>query len=172
MRITSEKGKDMVSGKVTSVRYSDAANGFSIFVVDSPKLGSVTVCGTTQVIRDGLMVECRGSWTKHPKFGKQFKADSIVLEAPKDTDSIRNFLASGLIKGVGPATAQLIIDAFGDEALIVMDKRHSELTQIRGITEEKAKEINRCWEAHKTTQEVISYTAHVWDLHQSCAKNR
>ena len=79
----------------------------------------------------------------HQEYGEQFKIDTFEKQMPKTLEQIEKYLAGGLIKGVGPATAERIVKQFGEEALHILRFESEKLAQIKGITKEKAIAIRR-----------------------------
>ena len=76
-----------------------------------------------------------GSWINHSVHGRQFKAEFAQRLLPTSTNAIYQFLAGGSVKGVGPATASLIVNRFGDQTLDVMLNSWQQLAEIRGISQ-------------------------------------
>ena len=84
-----------------------------------------------------------GSWMNHSVHGRQFKAEFAQRLLPTSANAIYQFLAGGSVKGIGPATASLIVNRFGDASLDVMLNSWEELTKIKGISSAKAQQISK-----------------------------
>ena len=84
-----------------------------------------------------------GEWETHPQHGEQLKALELERTLPEDEDEILSYLASGICKGVGPATAQRIVDRFGSDTLRIMEQEPERLAEVPGISAAKAKQIGQ-----------------------------
>lgn len=93
--------------------------------------------GTFMNIFEKQNLKLIGKWTKHPKFGYQFKVSGYEQIMPTSKIGIEKYLASGLFKGIGPATARKIVDRFGENTLKIMDKEPEKLGEIKGISSNK-----------------------------------
>ncbi|NLP36119.1 MAG: ATP-dependent RecD-like DNA helicase [Firmicutes bacterium] len=111
-----------------------------------------TIIGNMPLFSVGERLTLEGEWVQHKVFGKQFKVHRYEVDAPHNERGIRNFLASGLIRGVGPATADKIVEHFGLDALEIIDKEPGRLCEIDGIGAKKAAMIA---ESLKERQEVM-----------------
>ncbi len=111
-----------------------------------------TIIGNMPLFSVGERLTLEGEWVQHKVFGKQFKVHRYEVDVPHNVRGIRNFLASGLIRGVGPATADKIVEHFGLDALEIIDKEPGRLCEIDGIGAKKAAMIA---ESLKERQEVM-----------------
>lgn len=96
--------------------FRNEENGYTVLQAHAGR-ESVTVVGILPMLSAGEQVTFEGEWTNHPQYGKQFKATSCHVEKPTTRLGIERFLASGLVKGVGPSTAKAIVQEFGTRAL-------------------------------------------------------
>ena len=87
--------------------------------------------------------DLEGVWTTHPKHGRQFKVERFTLSQPTTLEGLRRFLGSGLIKGVGPSTAERIVAHFGLETLDVIEQQPERLRQVPGIGAKRVAMIQR-----------------------------
>lgn len=133
---------ERLKGTVEDITYLNEDNGYCVFTI-AVNNEPVTVVGTLPYINVGEEVELLGSFIIHPQYGQQFKAEQAVCTMPTSTASILKYLSSGAIKGVGPATAQMIVSRFGDETLNILENDYSKLAQIKGISPEKAEKIGK-----------------------------
>lgn len=127
-------------GSVEHVTYHNDKNQYTVMDL-ATEAGVVTVVGSFPFVSEGEELRVYGTWTSHPAFGDQFKAETFDRARPATTAAMLKYLSSGAVKGVGPAMARRIIQAFGEKALEVMENDPDRLAQIKGITQEKAKEI-------------------------------
>src|ERR1700722_16546646 len=99
------ENQDTLLGVVERILFHNADNGFAVFVLEIKQNDRATVRGYLNNIQPGTQVHMTGSWVMHPKFGKQFEAQSCTAELPTNALGLKKYLGSGLIKGIGPVTA-------------------------------------------------------------------
>lgn len=134
-----------LNGEIDEVVFCNEENGYTVCVLNC--LGEpVTLVGVMPFIGEGESVKVRGEWTVHPTFGRQFRVDYIEKELPNSEESIRKYLASGALKGIGPVLAERLLQAFGKETLDVIEHHHHWLCDVRGISPKKADEIHELFE--------------------------
>ena len=114
-----------------------------------------TVVGVLPRVQVGESLRLQGAWTEHPSFGRQFKATACESALPTDETAILRYLASGAVKGIGPATAARIVDRFGADALRILEEEPQQLAQIKGITLTKAREMGQNFCAQFGLREVV-----------------
>ncbi len=129
-----------LSGTVEGIIYRNEENGYTVFVF-SAEDGFETVTGTFPLLREGDFVTVRGDYVEHDTYGTQFKAVSYEITVPQTPEDIEAYLASGIIKGVGPKVARDIVDEFGSAALKIIEKEPERLCGVRGIGKAKAQQI-------------------------------
>lgn len=132
-----EKPLEQIQGTVEDVVYHNEDTGFTVLAV-SVEDELITVVGETPDIAEGEEVTASGRYGVHPSYGVQFKAQLIERTLPSTANAIARYLASGAIKGIGPALARRIVALFGDKTLEVMERDPLALTQVRGISHQKA----------------------------------
>ena len=118
-------------------------------------LETVTV-HQTQVFA-GATMEFQGSWTVHPQFGRQFKADRAIEKKPATAAALEKYLGSGLIHGVGPKTAGRIVGHFRENTLEVFEKDIGRLVEVPGIARKKLEMIEEAWREHRMVREVMMF---------------
>lgn len=124
-----------LEGEIERVIYTNEENGYSICdmaVSDDGEI--VTVVGIMPMIGAGDHLCVYGKWTHNPKYGRQFSVTQYERVMPADTASMLRYLASRAIKGIGPKTAQRIIDEFGEESFDVIENHPEWLASIKGIS--------------------------------------
>lgn len=131
-----------LSGTVEHVVYHNDRNQYTVLELAAEN-ALVTVVGAFPFVSEGEELHVYGTWTSHPSFGDQFKADTFERARPATTAAMLKYLSSGSVKGVGAATARRIVDTFGAQALTVIENEPERLAQIKGITKEKAQEISK-----------------------------
>jgi exodeoxyribonuclease V alpha subunit len=150
---------ESISGIVDRVTYHNSDNGWSVLRVlpfDNPHQQETVIVHQTKVFA-GATMEFHGSWTQHPKFGRQFKATKAIEKKPATTAALEKYLGSGLIKGVGPKTAKKIVKYFGNETLEVFENQIERLTEITGIAQKKLTMISDAWVEHRAIRKVMMF---------------
>ena len=129
-----------MSGSVEDIVFRNEKNGYSILEMNNGQ-ELVTVVGTLPWVNVGEILHVMGKWTKHPTFGVQFKAEAFERYRPETASAMLKYLSSGAIRGIGPATAVKIVEAFGENTLKVLEEEPERLSSIKGITRAKALKI-------------------------------
>jgi len=152
-----------VEGQVTRITFHNSENGYTIAQITTGGEGAeesaeaVSVVGTMPAISAGEQVRLEGDWERHPKYGRQFKVASCSTQYPSTVEGIRKYLASGLIKGIGPVTAARIVDHFGSESLRVIDEEPKRLTEVQGLGRKRAGMIARAWSQQREMKDVMVF---------------
>ncbi len=135
-----EEMLEMIKGTVKRVVFSSADSGFTVLELEY--CGETeTVVGILPEVSVGEELELTGRFVIHNVYGQQFKAEVCVKTLPSGSAAILRYLSSGIIKGIGPATAKRIVGAFGDDTFSVMENEPERLATIKGISYSKAQEI-------------------------------
>lgn len=130
----------VIKGSVENIIFRNEENGYSVAELDVDGQ-PVTCVGNFPVLLEGQSLEVEGEY-KEGKYGVQFNCVKVKYHQPGSPESIARYLASGLIRGVGPVTASAIVDKFGAETLNIIETQPSRLTQVKGISLKKAGEIS------------------------------
>ncbi|MBQ9298428.1 MAG: ATP-dependent RecD-like DNA helicase [Clostridia bacterium] len=139
-----------LKGQVGEFIYQNEVNGYSIceFYINDEEL--ITAVGYLPFINVGDTLKITGNYVVHKEYGEQFKIETFEKCMPETLDGLERYLAGGVIKGVGPATAKKIVSTFGKETLEILRENPNRLCQIKGITYERAEDIvaefNEKWE--------------------------
>lgn len=130
-----------LSGYIDHIIYNNPDNGYTVLVL-STEAGDMTCVGTFRYIDEGEMVELRGDYISHAIYGQQFEVKEYEIKAPSDAISAERYLASGAVKGIGPAMAKKIVKEFGDDTFRILEEEPERLAEIKGISEKKARDIS------------------------------
>jgi exodeoxyribonuclease V alpha subunit len=117
-----------IEGTVASLVYQNPENGYAVLRLETE--GLVTAVGCMPGLSPGESLLLPGAWTTHQAYGEQFKAAFAERRMPTGSDAIYTYLASGVIKNVGPAKARDIVDKFGDRALEVIENEPGRLSEV------------------------------------------
>ena len=123
----------LVEGIVEGIIYKNDANGYTVCEIASGRK-IITVVGYMPFINEGETIKANGRWVKHPDYGDQFKVELYEKVLPHTAEAIEKYLASGIVKGVGPVTARKIVERFGTSALDIISTEPELLSEIKGIT--------------------------------------
>lgn len=137
-----EKKLESIKGTVEEITFYNQDNGYTVMEISCGN-EAVTVVGNFSQLAVGSQIEASGEWIVHPSYGRQFKADTLTETLPQDAAGILRYLSSGIIKGVGRATAEKIVNAFGSESFDVIEKDVDRLSSIKGISKPAARKIQR-----------------------------
>ncbi|MGM0424228.1 MAG: SF1B family DNA helicase RecD2 [Thermodesulfobacteriota bacterium] len=147
-----------LEGEIQHIVFYNPQTQYLVARLKSPsEPAQVTVVGLLGQLSPGERVALSGVWQEHPKFGRQFAADSCEQRLPASENGIRRYLGSGLIKGIGPALAQRLVDHFGCAVLDILDKEPQKLLQVEGVGPKKLESIKASWEKQREIREVILF---------------
>ena len=133
---------EKIEGSVASVIYFNDETGYTVLRMDLDDGSQAIVVGCIPMAAPGESMTAWGNWMRHPSHGEQFKAEYTERTMPVGADAIFDYLSSRVIKGIGPATAAMIVAKFGDESLNVLRDHPEKLATLRGISTKKAEEIS------------------------------
>jgi exodeoxyribonuclease V alpha subunit len=147
-----------IEGVVESLSYRSEETGYTVARVQAAgRADPVTVVGTCAAIWVGENLRASGTWVRHKQFGLQFQAGSIMCIAPTSATGIERYLASGMIRGVGKATAALLVKRFGADTLRVIEKESQRLEEVKGIGPTKRKQIKDAWIEQKAVRDIMIF---------------
>ncbi len=148
--------KEIIEGEVHGIVYYNEENCYCVFDLDFAK-ALVTCVGHIPLLTAGERVRLEGVWATHPEYGEQFKFDNFIRTIPKKVNAIRTYLASGVIPGIGEATAVKMTDAFGEDTLEVIKNEPEKLTVIKGISLAKAMKMNEAFLIRQDAANTVMY---------------
>ena len=141
---------------VESIVYRSDDSGYTVAEVSCG--GELhTAVGTVPQLAEGTKVLLEGDWVSHPIYGMQFKISALQVQAPDTLEGITRYLASGVVPGVGPVTAQRIVETFGIETLEVIRYQPGKLTEVDGIGLSRAQAIAEGFAAHYDMQSAMVF---------------
>jgi exodeoxyribonuclease V alpha subunit len=117
----------------------------------------VTVIGRASSINAGEWLTAEGSWIQDRDHGTQLKAELLQTSAPTSREGIEKYLASGLIKGIGPVYAKKLVEKFGEGVFDIIDRESVRLEQVRGIGAERRRTIRTAWAEQKIVREIMVF---------------
>ena len=149
-----------VEGSVDAVIFQNEENGYTVLLLrvdgeDEP----ITVVGCIPCAAAGEGMTVTGVWVNHPVHGPQLSAESVERRLPQEEEDIVCYLSSGILKGIGPATAQRLVERFGADTLRVLEEEPERLKTIKGITAKKAMELSEAFRALTGLRQVMEFLA-------------
>lgn len=149
---------EQIVGYIDRITFQNADTGFTVAQI-IPRGSSQSFClvGQMPALQPGETVRCQGEWKSHLVYGRQFEVKAYQSEAPADLIGIKKYLGSGLIKGIGAAYAERIVQTFGLDTLNVIDQSPDRLSEIRGFGPKRVELIKSCWEAQKSIRDVMVF---------------
>ena len=136
--------------------FRNEENGWSVVSVRAGR-NEFTVVGTLPELSPGEQAVFTGEWTEHRTYGKQFKCASCEIRVPTTLLGIERYLGSGLIRGIGPATATLIVRQFGEDTLAILSEHPERLTEIPGIGEKRMTMIAESFREHQGARQAMIF---------------
>ena len=147
--------EEELTGVVEHVIFSAGDGAFAVFRLRMEHAGKCTATTKGGAPLVGQEVRLTGSWVTHPRFGRQFQAVRMRVSAPTSTGGIERFLASGTIDGIGPAMARRIVEKFGAEALLIIERAPSRLKEISGIGPKTVEKITASYMRQSELRDIM-----------------
>lgn len=143
---------------IKSILFQNPDNGYTILNVENEDTGkNDTVIATMMEPMLGMSIRASGDWVCNQKYGRQFLATEWEEKTPTSLKGIELYLSSGLVKGIGPIFAKMIVDKFGMESLNVLNNDPERLLEIRGIGQKKYESIVSEWKKQSAVRELMIF---------------
>lgn len=146
-----------LEGTVSSVIFRNEENGYTVLRVDGGDEGEITIVGCMPGVAPGEGLSVHGTWEQHSTYGRQLKAEIIERTLPSGEDAVYRYLASGAIRGIGAVTARRLVDAFGSDALTVIEESPEKLTKIHGITQKRARSMSEALRLQVSMRRLLDF---------------
>ncbi len=147
---------EVVSGVVERITFRND-NDWTVMQVRIERSRTLNTVVGHSTAQPGEQISARGVWKTDPNYGIQFAAKAITATKPNTVEGLARYLGSGMIPGIGPGTAQAIVDAFGMEALAILDNDPARLCEVRGIGKKKVGRIAKSWEEQRAVSEIMLF---------------
>ncbi|SHJ65613.1 exodeoxyribonuclease V alpha subunit [Halodesulfovibrio aestuarii] len=154
---TNAQNAASLDGMLERIVFHNEENGYSVLRFKTTAGDNYTVVGNMADPQVGSSLKLTGEWVDNAKFGRQFKMLTYETSLPAGLVGIRHYLASGLIKGVGPKTAERIVEAFGEDTFAILDNEPERLAAVKGIGKRTAKGIQEAWSEHRGIRDLIMF---------------
>ena len=142
---------------VKNIVFQADTGTFSVFRGENPEVGTISIVYRGQAPYAGEQIRLAGIWGDHPRFGRQFQAQSWEAVQPRGAEGLVRMLGSGGPKGGGPARAQRIVDQFGEDTLEVREKFPERLREVSGIGKKKAEAIITSYGELRENRELVFF---------------
>ncbi len=149
--------QEQLTGLIDRFLFQNSDNGFTVLVLQTRGTNTTLVKGILPNLQPGQQVTFTGTWIVHPKFGKQFEAQSCTACLPTNIAGLKKYLGSGLIKGIGPVYAEKLVDKFGTAVLDIIENKPERLTEVGGIGPKRIEQINAAWKDQKEIANIMIF---------------
>ena len=147
-----------ITGILDRITFYNDENHYTIAQINLKETKQpVTIVGYMAGLVHGETLKISGKWVNHPKYGDQFKVDFFEVSLPETITGIRNYLGSGIIKGIGNVMAKRIVDHFKEKSLDIIENEPHRLKEIPGIGKSKLSLITRAWDKHHSVRRVMKF---------------
>lgn len=146
-----------ITGTVEKVVYKNSETGFIVFYLTISAQQKITATGTLPDLFQGEIVFLKGHWRYHAKFGQQFEVKECSSKTPTNVIGIKKYLASGLIKGIGPKFAERLVDKFGEATLEIIEHEPHRLSEVGGVGPRRVEMIAQAWAEQKEISKVMIF---------------
>ncbi len=148
----------IVEGVLERITYKSEQTGYTIIKV-RPKASAslVTVVGYMEGIAVGEKIRIEGPWETHPRYGQQLKMENFEVVLPSTIEGVKNYLKSGVIKGIGPKAADSLVKEFGEGVFDIIEKNPEKLKKVKGIGKAKALLISSAWKEHHAARCLMGF---------------
>lgn len=143
---------------VERITFQNQENGYSIMKVKVKGYNDlVTIVGSLLDVPVGSVLLCDGDWKVDKRFGNQFVVETWQEVMPATIYGIEKYLGSGLVKGIGPKFAHLIVEKFGTETIDIIETDIERLYEVVGIGKKRVEKIKESWEKQKDIKDVMLF---------------
>ena len=154
-----EQELEILQGVISAVVYENYDNGYAVLRLNVGGGQMVTVVGTIPLPAVGERLMVTGRWSTHSSYGRQFEAEFLERLMPQTAMEILNYLSSRVIKGIGPRMAARIVEQFGNETLLIMEREPERLAEVPGISREKARTIGEEFRLQVGMRQLMEFFA-------------
>lgn len=147
-----------VEGAVDRVTFYNPENGFSVLRLRvRGRREPISVVGTLPAAQPGERLVLEGRWHTDPRHGAQFRPERAEVHPPSAVEDIQRYLASGMIRQIGPVLAQRIVETFGEATLQVLDSQPERVREVSGVGGQRAQSIAGAWTEHRALRAVAAF---------------
>ncbi|HEY3380027.1 MAG TPA: ATP-dependent RecD-like DNA helicase [Armatimonadota bacterium] len=156
-RSTDDSDLSFLDGSLESITFHNEENGFTVARVRTFDRETLTILGTFINPILGESLHLSGRWETHKQFGPQFRVERYIIQKPATAAAMEKYLGSGLIHGIGPRTAKILVAYFGLDTLDVIEKSPKRLQEAPGIGKKKAEWIKQAWDEQYEVRHIMLF---------------
>ena len=173
-KIAQPAATESLAGLVERVTFHNPENGFCVLRVKARgQRDLITVVGHTAMISAGEFVQLSGAWVNDRTHGQQFRAAFVKASPPTTLEGIERYLASGMIRGIGPVYAKRLVRGFGEAVFDLIEQQPERLREVSGIGAKRAARIIAGWAEQKVIREIMLFcTPTALELRGRCGSTR
>jgi exodeoxyribonuclease V alpha subunit len=150
--------QESLTGLIERVTFFNEETGFAVMKVKAKGHRElVTVVGLLPSVNPGEWLTAEGRWVQDQQFGPQFKAELLRSTPPTTREGIEKYLASGMVKGIGPTYAAKLVAKFGEQIFDIIDNYSGRLEEVEGIGPERRRRIKTAWAEQKVVREIMVF---------------
>ena len=152
--------KDLLpmQGEMERIVYQSDEDSYTVArFKPSEQQEEVTITGNLAGVKPGEILNLKGTWVNHKRFGSQFRVESFTCLVPSSVRGIEKYLSSGMIKGIGPVMAKRLVEMFGEDTLEVIESVPERLCEVEGIGPKRVSMITKAWHEQKEIKEIMLF---------------
>ena len=158
MSPNTEPDREVLAGTIERVIYHNAENGFCVLRIKARgHRDLVTIIGHSATIAAGEWITATGEWVNDHTHDQQFRARFLRTAAPSSVEGIEKYLASGMIRGIGPVYARKMVKEFGETVFDIIEAEPDRLRAVEGIGPVRARRITAAWAEQKIVREIMVF---------------
>lgn len=146
-----------IEGEILKAVYISEDESYAVFRIKDKNGNIATVTGSLAGVFEGQGIKASGKWENHSEHGRQFKVEHFTLSVPKTAKGIEKYLSSGLIYGIGPKRAKLIVSHFKEKTIDILDNYSARLTEIPGLGKKTLESIRKSWKEQAAKREITIF---------------
>lgn len=151
-------GPTRLNGFVERILFRNEETGYTVMQVRGPKAGKLlTVVGEAPLAEPGTVIQAAGAWEESSSYGPQFRLASLKAAPPAGAEGMAAYLASGIIKGVGPAMAKRLVREFGEDLTRIFEEEPERLKEVVGVGSKLAEEMASGWQKQRAVRDVMLF---------------
>jgi len=148
---------ERIEGTLEKIRFYSEESSYLVGVLRCRDNNTITIVGNFPPMQEGETLAIKGQWQVHPRYGRQLAVEDWERLLPATEEGLKRYLSSGLIKGIGPVTADKIVDHFGLDTLEIMEHDPDRLQEVEGIGFRKAADILKSYRQYQDVQNVLVF---------------
>ena len=157
--------EEQIAGAIERITYYNEDNGYSVVKIMPEKRhpqaqardGTVTVVGAMPALSEGESAQFIGEWVNDQRYGLQFRAEQAIPVAPSTAKGIISYLSSGIVWGIGPRTAEKIVNHLGEQTITILDSQPERIHQVPGLKPKLAENLIGAWAKNRVMRNILIY---------------